>query len=588
MIPLRSTLIALAILTVTGPAVGAESDGQWWDIPYPDRFDASSLVEEQPFLSVDGNRLVSADGSQVVLHGVNIADPDKLDFQGHWNRGLFEEIERWGANVIRIPVHPVAWRKRGSDWYFERLDEATRWANALGLYLIIDWHSIGNLQAELFQHPMYVTSPVETARFWSTIAHRYRSVPTLAVYELFNEPTDNFIGAGAGSLGKASWEDWREAMESLIDLVRVYDDSVIPLVAGFNWAYDLGPVSDQPIRRDGIAYAIHPYPQKARPERNTRKAFFELWQQQWGHLADTYPLMATEMGWVKEDGYGSHIPVINNDGTYGPSIVEFLQDRDISWTAWVFDPDWSPTMISDWNFTPTEQGRFFREVMQADDDGPIPLAILPSPRATEYQWMSIERWQTMHAEDVAVASAGEVDLLFLGDSITEGWPEGIWSEHFGAYRPANFGIGGDKTQNLLWRLQNGSVGQLDPKVVVLMIGVNNFGLGTDTPEQVMRGVERVIRESEVVYPNAHIVLLGILPYGEEAGTDYRRQVTETNTLLSRLDEDPRVSFYDIGAAFLQEDGSISPKIMADFLHPTEAGYVIFANQLDPILADLFE
>ncbi|MCH5375231.1 MAG: cellulase family glycosylhydrolase, partial [Planctomycetes bacterium] len=364
-----------------------------------------------------------------------------------------------------LPVHPAAWRNRGDHWYFDRIDEAIRWSKALGIYLILDWHSIGNLKTGLFQHPMYATSPVETANFWKGVAHRYQGVPTLAVYELFNEPTDNYIGAGSGSLGAVSWAEWRDIQESLIDLIRVYDPGVIPLVAGFNWAYDLSHVGDQPIRRDGVAYAIHPYPQKAQPAENTRAAFFELWQKQWGKLSDEYPLIATEFGWVAENGHGAHVPVINNDGSYGPNLVTFLEERHISWTAWSFDPDWSPTLISDWSFTPTEQGRFFRNVLQLAGKGPIPHSILPSPRVTEYPWMSISTWRDMHAEDVAIADSVDVSLLFLGDSITEGWPDSVWDAHFGAYRAANFGIGGDKTQNVLWRLQNGAVGQLNPDVV---------------------------------------------------------------------------------------------------------------------------
>jgi lysophospholipase L1-like esterase len=440
----------------------------------------------------------------------------------------------------------------------------------------------------MFQHPMYQTSLSETANFWKGIAHRYKGVPTVAVYELFNEPTDDFIGAGAGSLGKASWEEWRKTLESLVDLVQVYDPGVIPLVAGFNWAYDLGPVADMPVRREGVAYAIHAYPQKAKPETNTEAAFSELWQKQWGYVADTYPMIATEIGWVREDGYGSHIPVINNDGTYGPNLVNFMEARNISWTVWNFDPDWSPTMIQDWNFTPTEQGRFFKWVMQKARDGQLSRSALPSPRVDEYSWMPIERWREMHAEDVAIAANGDVELLFLGDSITEGWPEPTWEKHFSRYKPANFGIGGDRTENLLWRLQNGASGQLDPRVVVLMIGVNNYGFENDSAETVFLGVKTIIEQVKSSFGRAQIVLLGVLPYGELAGTEGRRVVTETNALLAGLNKEPRVSFHDIGAAFEQPDGSISADVMADFLHPTEAGYDIFAEQLDPILSDLLQ
>ena len=310
----------------------AESD--WWNIPYPSRFDQSRLTQEQSFISVDGKNLVDGDGNTFVFRGVNIGDPDKLMSQNRWNKQLFEEVHRWRANHIRLPIHPIAWRNRGSDWYFARLDDAVSWANAVDMYLIIDWHSIGNLETELFQHPQYVTSLAETANFWKSIAHRYKGVSTVAVYEIFNEPTDDFVGSGKGSLGKANWDSWRDSMEDLIDLIYVYDSEVIPLVAGFNWAYDLGPVAEKPIRREGVAYAIHPYPQKSKPNSNTRQAFHDAWQKHWGWVAENYPVMATELGWVKEDGYGAHIPVINNDGSYGPNIVSFMEARGVSWTAW--------------------------------------------------------------------------------------------------------------------------------------------------------------------------------------------------------------------------------------------------------------
>ena len=344
------------------------SEAQWWDIPYPDRFDSSLLTHEQEFITIAGKNFVTSSGAKYIFRGVSSADPDKLTYDNHWNKRLFEEIRRWGANTVRVPIHPIAWRNRGQEWFFDRIDEAVIWANSLDMYLIIDWHSIGNLESGMFQHPQYITTRVETANFWKSIAHRYKDVPTTAVYELFNEPTDDFIGAGKGSLGKLTWEQWRETLESLIDIVQVYDPTVISLVGGLNWAYNLEPVAEKPVRRERVAYASHAYPQKAQPEQNTKEAFFELWQSQWGFVAEKYPVMVTELGWVKEDGYGSHIPVINNDGSYGPNIVEFMKERGISWTAWCFDPDWAPTLISDWAFTPTEQGRFFRNVMQSKSE----------------------------------------------------------------------------------------------------------------------------------------------------------------------------------------------------------------------------
>lgn len=584
----RLLLLAVLMFAASFSLHAAEKGDQWWNIPYPGRFVASTLVQDQDTIRVDGNGFVNSEGKRFVFRGVSIADPDKLDLQGKWDKALFEELDRWGANHIRLPIHPIAWRQRGDAWYFARIDEAVTWANSLDMYLIIDWHSIGNLEAEMFQHPPYVTDLAETRDFWKSIAYRYKDVPTVAVYELFNEPTDNFIGAGKGSLGKANWDDWRDTLEDLIDLVYIYDSTVIPLVGGFNWAYDLSHVAERPIRREGVAYAIHPYPQKAKPDENTRAAFSGLWQKQWGYVADNYPMIATEIGWVKEDGYGSHIPVINNDGTYGPNLVRFMEERGISWTGWCFDPNWSPTMISDWDFTPTEQGRFYKEVMQRTRNGPLAFSVMPSPRVIEYDWMTIVRWQEMHAEDVAIAEKGGVDLLFLGDSITEGWPDHTWEAHFSQYKPANFGIGGDRTENLRWRLLNGATGELDPRVVVIMIGVNNFGLGDDSASDVYLGVKAVIEDVKTSFSGARIVLLGILPYGEHVNDPDRQRVIDANILIASLAEDPVVDFHDIGAAFLQEDGSISAEVMPDFLHPTQKGYDIYAEKLNPVLLDLFK
>jgi len=600
---IRTVLISLATLALLiglAPAAPADTEvthgatgiqqsaAEWWDIPYPERFDASLLTTDQPRIGVDGARFVTPDGATFVFRGVNIADPDKLVHQGHWGRALFEEVARWGANTVRLPVHPVAWRQRGPDWFFERIDEAVFWSNALGLYLVIDWHSIGNLETAMFQHPMYQTDLVETTDFWRRIAFRYRDVPTVAVYELFNEPTDNFIGTGSGSLGKLDWASWRETMETMIDVVQVYNPAAIVLIGGMNWAYDLKPVADAPVRRDNVAYAAHAYPQKANPAENTREGWFAAWERDWGFVADSYPVIATEIGWVREDGYNAHVPVIDNSGAYGPNLVRYMEREGVSWTVWNFDPDWSPTMISDWDFTPTEQGRFFQDVMLRAQAGTLRDAVLPSPRVVEYEWMSIERWRAMFGEDLEVAGQGGVDLLFLGDSITEMWPEDAFDANFGQYAPANFGIGGDKTQNLLWRLRNGSVDRLDPEVVVLMIGVNNFGLGEDTPEDVYRGVEAVVDEVQSAFDDAEILLLGILPYGEQADTPERAQVAEANRLIAGLGERERVHFHDIGGAFLQPDGTIAPEIMADFLHPTEAGYAVFAEQLTPLLDNLFD
>ncbi len=350
-------LLTLAIAS-TSAAAGAQqakaAPGEWWNQPYPKAFDLSTLTKPQSFVRVEGKLFVNEQDETVVFRGVNISDPDKLVKQGKWSKAHFEAAQAFGANVLRIPVHPVAWRARGKDAYFELLDQAVVWANELGLYLILDWHSIGNLHTSLYQHPMYNTSMEETASFWRQAAYRYKGVPTIVVYELFNEPTRY-----QGQLGNVSWQQWREINEELISIIYAHDTKVIPMVAGFNWAYDLKDVKKYPIRANGIAYAAHPYPTKSKlPLADKPKD----WEKTWGYVAKKYPMIATEIGWMGEDEPGAHVPVID-DGSYGPAIADYLESKGISWTVWCFDPDWPPTMISDWDYTPTEQGKFFKDVM---------------------------------------------------------------------------------------------------------------------------------------------------------------------------------------------------------------------------------
>jgi hypothetical protein len=148
-----------------------------------------------------------------------------------------------GATLVRIPVHPAAWRERTPREYLKLLNQAVDWCTELNLHIIIDWHSIGNLQMELFQDPMYDTTQPETFEFWRTMAQHFKGTHTIAFYELFNEPT-----LYRGQLGSMSWSEWKKLNEDMIRLIRAYDTEKIPLVAGLDWAYDLTPLNIEPAR----------------------------------------------------------------------------------------------------------------------------------------------------------------------------------------------------------------------------------------------------------------------------------------------------------------------------------------------------
>ena len=311
-----------------------------------------SSGEKNNWVKVDGNHFLDPQGNELVFRGLCFSDPVKLVRDGQWNERYFSEAAAWGANVVRFAVHPLNLNDMGWEETFEAMDQGIEWARQHGLYVIMDWHSIGNLKDELYTAEYYVTTKAETFKFWRTVAERYKDEPTVALYELFNEPT-----VTAEGVGSCSWTEWKELQEEIIDTVRAYNPNAICLCAGFNWAYDLTPVASEPIGRENIAYVAHPYPMKR------SEPWEEQWEQDFGYVADTYPVICTEIGFCLEDEPGAHIPVISTP-EYVTHITEYLESKGISFTVWCFDVDWAPMLISDWNFTPTTQGNLFKAYLQ--------------------------------------------------------------------------------------------------------------------------------------------------------------------------------------------------------------------------------
>jgi Fe-S cluster assembly scaffold protein SufB len=304
-----------------------------------------------PNIKVEGKNLITESGEVIRLKGVSFSDPDKLEKNGQWNKRYFQEAKNWGCNVVRFAIHPTALNNRGWEAYFDLVDSGVKMATELEMYVIIDWHSIGNLNTEKFSNKMYITSMEETVKFWKTVAQKYKGNSTVAVYELFNEPTNE-----GGKLGELSWETWKPTLEKIVDEITKIDDEKIFLVAGMNWGYFLDEVLENPVDRKNVAYCSHPYPQKR------EKPWEPQWEKDWGSVADKYPVIATEFGFMGADERGAHIPCIS-DETYGEAIMDYFDKKGISYTIWCFDPNWPPTLITDWNFTPSRQGKFFKAVL---------------------------------------------------------------------------------------------------------------------------------------------------------------------------------------------------------------------------------
>ena len=312
---------------------------------------AGGVIEQArpDFIACKGNKFVDARGSKIRFKGLAIADPTKIVDDGHWNRKHFYAIKKWGANIVRIPVHPGNFRAIGKEKYLLLLDQAVRWCEEYEMYVIIDWHSIGNLKAEQFESEDKVTNLKETLSFWSLVSKRYCDNPTVAFYEIFNEPSVNF-----GEYGECSWTQWKLIVEKIIDTIRANDKRTVVLVAGFDWAYDLRDAGLNPISRENIAYVAHPYPGKSKPPRERH------WEEHFGFLADRFPIFVTEMGFYQQ---GAHEHFVDADGSFGDKILKYLEQKQISWCAWIFDPDWSPTLIESYEYAPSKQGKFFKNAL---------------------------------------------------------------------------------------------------------------------------------------------------------------------------------------------------------------------------------
>lgn len=206
-----------------------------------------------------------------------------------------------------------------------------------------------------------------------------------------------------------------------------------------------------------------------------------------------------------------------------------------------------------------------------------------------------------HEKFLARGKEGPIGVLFLGDSITEGWTRAphTWEHYYGKYQPANFGIGGDQTHHVIWRIENGELDGITPKVVVLMLGTNNSG--QHTGQQIADADKKIVELIRAKIPTAKVLLLAIFPRGPrknregvvtyEAILDAQKRmaaIAAANTELAKLDDKVNVRFLDINARFMGNDGTIPYTIMPDQLHPNAAGYQLWADAMQPLLDEMMK
>lgn len=184
----------------------------------------------------------------------------------------------------------------------------------------------------------------------------------------------------------------------------------------------------------------------------------------------------------------------------------------------------------------------------------------------------------------AAARAKEIGIVFEGDSITSAWPskgKAIWQGWNKSCGTVDFAIGGDRTENVLWRIEKGQLDGLNPKLVFLMIGTNN--IKGSSAQEIANGVEAIIKEYRKRLPEAVIVLQAIFPRSEKPDDELRSKAAAVNALLAKLADGKKVVYMDFGKDFLKPDGTIGVEMMPDFLHPTSKGYDIWAKAIQPVI-----
>ena len=206
-----------------------------------------------------------------------------------------------------------------------------------------------------------------------------------------------------------------------------------------------------------------------------------------------------------------------------------------------------------------------------------PLATIATSRNEDW-------WQTRHQQKLAEIQIihQPLDILFLGDSITHAWEvegEKSWQQHFAHLQVCNLGYAGDRTEHLLWRIQQGEIANLEAKTVVLLIGTNNAGHRLDSPQDIAAGVEAILTELKQRLPHSKIILMAIFPRSRNTNKPMRRRVDATNLLLKEFADGKQVIWLDINHHFLTEDGTLLESGMPDLLHPNDLQYDIWAKEV---------
>jgi endoglucanase len=280
-----------------------------------------------PWLHVSGNKLMDPSNNVVILRGVDLTDLAVAVRHGRTAPQLIDmatdNANGWFARVVRLAVYPDAidqtagWNANPDAYFNTYLNPAVNECVARQIYCIIDWHYITD----------YSSAAVNTAttNFWSYVAPKYANTPNV-IFELYNEPTT-----------PNNWSTWKSAAQPWVNVIRAAAPNNIILIGSPQWSQTTNQAAGSPFAGSNLMYVVHIYPQHG------GQATWDSW---FGNTAGTVPYFITEFGW--QNGGGN--PTSGTTSGFGVPFNNYLELKQVSWTAWVFDTIWQPVMFdANWN-----------------------------------------------------------------------------------------------------------------------------------------------------------------------------------------------------------------------------------------------
>lgn len=290
-------------------------------------------IDAQTKFTRVGNQIFLGKNS-VILKGVSIADPYTLKEEGKLNQEFFFEIAKTKANTVRIPFHPGHFIKYKEKYINDYMQPALSFAKKENLFIILDYHGIGNPISNWSESKLHDSSLVAARNFWKIVSQKYKEENF--IYELFNEPAH------------INWEEWNKLIPILYNEIRKYDAKAFVLIGGIDWAYDLSNAHELKLNNQNYGFTSHPYPQKPKP-----------WDTYFGKISETFPVILTEWGY-EENG---NIPT-NGTKDYALELFSYCKKKKIGWIAWIYHPNWKPNMLKQDYLTPNEFGKIVIKEMK--------------------------------------------------------------------------------------------------------------------------------------------------------------------------------------------------------------------------------